>query len=58
MLVPLISGLLAAAAITTALPGTIQQRTVTSLDQAAFDEAHTRDDTATRAFSSVPIKVP
>lgn len=34
----------------------IDPRTVTSLDQAAFAEAQKRDDTATRAFSSVPIK--
>ncbi|KAF7857161.1 hypothetical protein EAF04_009402 [Stromatinia cepivora] len=31
------------------------KRVVTSLDQAAFEEAQQRDDTATRAFSSVPI---
>ncbi|KAJ8068119.1 hypothetical protein OCU04_003691 [Sclerotinia nivalis] len=32
-----------------------RKRVVTSLDQAAFEEAQQRDDTATRAFSSVPI---
>ncbi|CAD6444966.1 997f33c9-20b8-47c1-9e75-7ffa2b48a494 [Sclerotinia trifoliorum] len=34
---------------------TFRKRVVTSLDQAAFEEAQQRDDTATRAFSSVPI---
>ncbi|KAA8563943.1 hypothetical protein EYC84_011946 [Monilinia fructicola] len=34
---------------------TSRKRVVTSLDQAAFAEAQRRDDTATRAFSSVPI---
>ncbi|RAL63642.1 hypothetical protein DID88_003685 [Monilinia fructigena] len=34
---------------------TFRKRVVTSLDQAAFAEAQGRDDTATRAFSSVPI---
>jgi hypothetical protein len=31
-------------------------RAVTELNQAATEEAQQRDDTATRAFSSVPIK--
>ncbi|KIW31843.1 uncharacterized protein PV07_03436 [Cladophialophora immunda] len=33
-----------------------EKRTVTALDQASFEEAQQRDDTATRAFSSIPIK--
>ncbi|KAF1984198.1 hypothetical protein K402DRAFT_296414, partial [Aulographum hederae CBS 113979] len=33
-------------------------RAVPSLDQAAFEEAHQRDDTAIRAFSSTQIKTP
>ncbi|KAI9641413.1 hypothetical protein NHQ30_010215 [Ciborinia camelliae] len=32
-----------------------RKRVVTSLNQAAFEQAQQRDDTATRAFSSVPI---
>jgi hypothetical protein len=32
-------------------------RNVTSINQQAFEEAQQRDDTATRAFTSVPIKV-
>jgi hypothetical protein len=35
----------------------VQVRTVTSLNQAAFEEAQQRDATATRAFSSTAIKV-
>ncbi|APA15118.1 hypothetical protein sscle_14g098880 [Sclerotinia sclerotiorum 1980 UF-70] len=34
---------------------TFRKRVVTSLDQTAFEEAQQRDETATRAFSSVPI---
>ncbi|KIW95084.1 uncharacterized protein Z519_03667 [Cladophialophora bantiana CBS 173.52] len=34
----------------------VEKRAVTALDQAAFEEAQQRDDTATRAFSSIPIK--
>ncbi|QSZ29274.1 hypothetical protein DSL72_003786 [Monilinia vaccinii-corymbosi] len=34
---------------------TLRKRTVTSLNQAAFAEAQRRDDSATRAFFSVPI---
>ncbi|EXJ71743.1 uncharacterized protein A1O5_05552 [Cladophialophora psammophila CBS 110553] len=34
----------------------VEKRTVTALDQATFEEAQQRDDTATRAFSSIPIK--
>ena len=50
---------LRAAALPTAGPTItpLQRRNVTSLDQAAFQEAQQRDDTATRAFSSIPIKV-
>ena len=33
----------------------LEKRNVTQLDPTAFAEAHKRDDTATRAFSSVPI---
>ncbi|OAP60872.1 hypothetical protein AYL99_05874 [Fonsecaea erecta] len=33
-----------------------EKRTVTALDQASFEEAQQRDNTATRAFSSIPIK--
>lgn len=35
----------------------LEARNVTALDQQGFEEAQQRDDTATRAFSSVPIKV-
>jgi hypothetical protein len=35
----------------------LEARNVTALDQQAFEEAQQRDDTATRAFSSIPIKV-
>lgn len=48
--------LLLGAAIASALP-VAEKRTVTSLNEAAFEEAQQRDDTATRAFSSIPIKV-
>lgn len=34
-----------------------RKRVVASLDQTAFEEAQQRDDTATRAFTSVPIIV-
>ncbi len=47
---------LAAAPFIDALP-VAGKRTVTALNQAAFEEAQQRDDTAIRAFSSVPIKV-
>ena len=47
---------LAAASFIDALP-VAEKRAVTTLDQVAFEEAQRRDDTATRAFSSVPIKV-
>lgn len=48
--------ILGTASLVTALP-VAEKRTVASLDQAAFAEAQQRDDTATRAFSSIPIKV-
>jgi hypothetical protein len=48
--------LLASAALASANP-VIHTRAVTSLDQAAFAEAHQRDDTATRASSNINIKV-
>ncbi|KAJ6257591.1 hypothetical protein Dda_7376 [Drechslerella dactyloides] len=44
----------ASAAITSAHPSLVR-RVVTELNQAATEEAHQRDDTATRAFSSVTI---
>ncbi|KAH8782984.1 hypothetical protein F5883DRAFT_679828 [Diaporthe sp. PMI_573] len=47
--------LLASAALASANP-VIHTRAVTSLDQAAFAEAHQRDDTATRASSNINIK--
>ncbi|RFU35045.1 hypothetical protein B7463_g1308, partial [Scytalidium lignicola] len=56
MIVPLTTLLLSAAAGTYAAPFLLEERNVTSLDQQAFEEAQQRDDTATRAFSSVPIK--
>ena len=49
--------LLGAVALTSALPATVEKRVVTQLNQAAFQEAQQRDATATRAFSSVEIKV-
>lgn len=48
--------LLAAATLVSAFPAN-DRRVVQQLDQAAFEEAHPRDDGATRAFSSVQIKV-
>lgn len=48
--------LLAAATFASAFPA-VERRTVQQLDQAAFDEAHPRDNGATRAFSSTQIKV-
>ncbi|KAL9625931.1 MAG: hypothetical protein Q9164_007982, partial [Protoblastenia rupestris] len=55
MIVPLSTILLAAAAFTSASPAVVR-RAVQQLDQAAFEEAHVRDDTATRAFSDTAIK--
>lgn len=56
MIVPLSTILLAASALTSASP-TVVRRAVQQLNQAAFEEAQVRDDTATRAFSDTPIKV-
>lgn len=47
--------ILGAASLVAAHPVT-EKRAVTKLDQAAFEEAQQRDNTATRVFSSVPIK--
>ena len=47
--------LLTSAALSFASP--LERRVVTSLNQAAFEEAQQRDDTATRAFSGTEIKV-
>ncbi|KAH7397590.1 hypothetical protein BKA64DRAFT_733676 [Cadophora sp. MPI-SDFR-AT-0126] len=49
-----ISLLLASATLSLASP--MEKRVVTSLNQAAFEEAQQRDDTATRAFSGTEIK--
>ncbi|KAK0103733.1 hypothetical protein ONS95_005739 [Cadophora gregata] len=49
-----ISLLLTSAALSFASP--LEKRVVTSLNQAAFEEAQQRDDTATRAFSGTEIK--
>jgi hypothetical protein len=51
-----IRSLLLAYAVGVSYAGPIGSRTVTSLDEAAFEEAQRRDDTATRAFSNVQIK--
>lgn len=48
--------LLAATALTSASPASLK-RAVQELNQAAFEEAQQRDDTATRAFSATAIKV-
>jgi len=47
--------LLASVALSFASP--LEVRTVAALNTAAFEEAQQRDNTATRAFSSVEIKV-
>lgn len=47
--------LLTSVALSFASP--LDKRVVTSLNQAAFEEAQQRDDTATRAFSGTEIKV-
>jgi hypothetical protein len=58
MIVPLSALVLSAVAGSYAVPHPLlSPRNVTSLNQQAFEEAQQRDDTATRAFSSVPIKV-
>lgn len=56
MVATLLSFLLAAATFVSAFPA-VERRTVQQLDQAASDEAHPRDNSATRAFSSTQIKV-
>ena len=48
--------LFGASALVASLPVS-EKRTVAALNQAAFQEAQQRDATATRAFSSVAIKV-
>lgn len=51
------TSLVAAYAATFALAGPVKfRRQVQQLDPAATEEAHQRDDTATRAFSDVQIK--
>jgi hypothetical protein len=40
-----------------AASSTLRARVVKELNQAATAEAHQRDDTATRAFSNIQIKV-
>ena len=47
--------LLTSVALSLASP--LERRVVTSLNEAAFEEAQQRDDTATRAFSATEIKV-
>ncbi|KAK7902725.1 hypothetical protein LTR67_002371 [Exophiala xenobiotica] len=54
MIALIYAALLGGTSLVTGLP-VAEKRTVTALDQAAFEEAQQRDDTATRAFSSVPI---
>jgi hypothetical protein len=56
MIALIYAALLGGTSLVTGLP-VAEKRTVTALDQAAFEEAQQRDDTATRAFSSVPITV-
>ena len=56
MIAPLSALLLGAAALTSAAP-VVEKRVVTALNQQAFAEAQQRDNTATRALSSVEIKV-
>jgi hypothetical protein len=48
---------LMSAGVSIAAPVTINRRTFTNLDAAATAEAQVRDNSATRAFSAVPIKV-
>lgn len=47
---------LGAAGLVAALPA-VDERSVTALNTAAFEQAQQRDDTATRAFSAVQIHV-
>jgi len=55
MIAPLYAILLGAPGLVSGLP-TVDRRTVTSLNEAAFEQAQQRDNTATRAFSAVQIK--
>lgn len=58
MIAPLSALLVGVVAVTYALPIVeVEKRVVQALNQAAFAEAQQRDATATRAFSSVEIKV-
>lgn len=50
-----ISLILTSMALSFASP--MEKRAVTSLNQAAFEEAQQKDDTATRAFAGTDIKV-
>ncbi|KAH7308112.1 hypothetical protein B0I35DRAFT_483393 [Stachybotrys elegans] len=50
------SSLFTLLAATLAAAGPVTRRQVPQLNQEAFEEAHTRDDGATRAFSDVQIK--
>jgi hypothetical protein len=43
--------------VTLSFASPVEIRAVTELNQEAFEEAHQRDDGATRAFSSSEIKV-
>lgn len=56
-MIALLSILLLATATLTSTSPTIIRRAVQQLNQAATDEAHKRDGTATRAFSDTAIKV-
>ncbi|KAI9799312.1 MAG: hypothetical protein M1825_004805 [Sarcosagium campestre] len=56
MLVQSLNLLLVCVAFTSASPAHLHRRVVKSLNEAATAEAHTRDDTATRAFSDTAIK--
>ena len=51
-----LSSILAYAALVSAGP-VLRPRVVQELNEEAFEEAQQRDDTATRAFSGVQIKV-
>lgn len=55
-MIGLFSAVVLAASFVSALPA-VEVRTVASLNSAHFQQAQQRDATATRAFSSVPIKV-
>ncbi len=58
IMIATLSFLLSSFALSFASPlVSLEARTVTALNTAAFEEAHPRDNTATRAFSSTEIKV-